>query len=380
MATHRKSTARGTDGTAVEAGDVNMRAAGLLFDMAAVQTTEGRRFGYKRAAQAIAGVSASVVELVENGVLADVSLLGPASSRIVTEVVTGGSSPTVEAAVAGSPRRKDVLKMRALRDGFLSHHALEHILSRRLVPSIVGRRGYGGDLQMHSTWSDGAESIASMAEACLGRGHAFMGVTDHSHGLPVAGGMSMTDAARQQEEIERLNSAYAGRFRIFHGIEANILADGALDLAPDERAAFEYVVAAPHGQLRRTEDQTSRMLAAVGARGVAILGHPRGRMFHRRAGVVADWPRVFRAAAARDVAIELDGNWHRQDLDWTLAAQALDAGCLFALDSDAHSTEELRFSAYAVAHARLARVPAERVINYWSEARLKDWMDSRRGA
>jgi histidinol phosphatase-like PHP family hydrolase len=192
--------------------------------------------------------------------------------------------------------------------------------------------------------------------------------------------MSMETVAQQHAEIDGLNASMQGRFRVFKGIEANILADGSLDLDPAERRVFEFVVASPHSQLRRADDQTARMLAAVCTPGVAILGHPRGRVFGTRAGVQADWKQVFAAAAARDVAVEIDGNWHRQDLDSTLASQALEAGCLFALDSDAHSTGELRFTDYSLAHARLARIPAERVINCWNDDRLADWMASRQAA
>jgi putative hydrolase len=120
------------------------------------------------------------------------------------------------------------------------------------------------------------------------------------------------------------------------------------------------------------------MLGAVRAPGVAILGHPRGRMFGTRAGVVADWDRVFAEAARRRVAIELDGNWHRQDIDYVLAGRALEAGCLFALDSDAHAIGELAFTDYSIAHARLAGVPASRVINCWSDEELEAWMTSLR--
>jgi histidinol phosphatase-like PHP family hydrolase len=230
---------------------------------------------------------------------------------------------------------------------------------------------------MHSTWSDGAESIGVMARACMDLGHTCMGVTDHSYGLPVARGMSMSAVARQHDEIDGLNDELKGRFRVFKGIEANILADGSLDLKAEERTVFEFVVASPHSQLRQAHDQTSRMLGAVRQPGVAILGHPRGRMYGKRAGVVANWPRVFAEAAQRDVAIEIDGNWHRQDIDYVLAAQALDAGCLFALDSDAHSIGELRFTDYSIAHARLAGIPADRVINCWSDDRLSAWMGER---
>jgi histidinol phosphatase-like PHP family hydrolase len=232
---------------------------------------------------------------------------------------------------------------------------------------------------MHSVWSDGGESLSAMAEGAMELGHTCMGVTDHSYGLPIARGMTMETAARQQTEIDKLNARYEGRFRIFKGVEANILADGSLDLQPDERESFEFIVASPHSLLRRDHDQTSRMLGAVRQPGVAILGHPQGRMYNSRAGVLADWPRVFAQAAKRRVAIEIDGNWHRQDIHYQLAREALAAGCLFALDSDAHSIGELRFTDYSIAHARLAGIPSERVINCWSDEELLQWMQQQRG-
>ena len=358
--------------------DPNILAAGLLHDMAALQSTERSRFGYKRAAKAIIALPASVKDLVESGVLRDVQYIGPATVRILSEYVSEGRSPTVEAAVAQSKQRSDLAKRRLLRGNFLSQHAMEQVLAMRLPRTIVSRASFRGDFQMHTTWSDGAETVATMVEACLARGQTCMGVTDHSHGLPVARGMTMETAMRQQQEIDQVNQSFAGRFRVFKGVEANIRADGSLDLELFERRAFEFVVASPHALLRRTEDQTARMLAAVQAPAVAILGHPRGRVYNTRAGVVADWPRVFAAAAEREVAVELDGNWHRQDLDWELATQALEAGCIFALDSDAHAIGELRFTDFAIAHARLARIPATRVINCWSNERLSAWMEERR--
>ena len=106
--------------------------------------------------------------------------------------------------------------------------------------------------------------------------------------------------------------------------------------------------------------------------GVHILGHPRGRMYGSRPGVTADWDQVFEAAARANVAIEIDGDPSRQDLDYDLARRAVAAGCLFALDSDAHSTRELRYAETAIAHARLAGVPADRVVNCWPVERLLD--------
>lgn len=353
-----------------------MRAAALLYDMAALQPTERSRFGYKRAARAIVALPISVADAVATGALRDIQFIGPSSARVVTELVETGRSATVEEAVASSGKASRIGESQLLRENFLSAFAMLRALSGKAGAGAVSRANFRGDLQMHSTWSDGAEPIATMAEACLRLGHTCMGVTDHSYGLPIARGMSMSSVAQQHREIDKLNAHFEGRFRIFKGIEANILADGALDLQPDERARFEFVIASPHSALRRREDQTARMLGAVKAEGVAILGHPRGRMFNTRAGVVADWDRVFAEAARRRVAIELDGNWHRQDIDYGLAGRALDAGCIFALDSDAHSVGELAFTDYAIAHARLAGIPAGSVVNCWSDKELESWMVS----
>jgi histidinol phosphatase-like PHP family hydrolase len=368
---------RGRPGAKRSVQDPNVVAAGLLYDMAALQTNERSALGYKRAAKAVIALPASLADIIRAKALREVPFIGPASGRILTEFAESGRSPTVEAAVAASPRQTDIATRRLLRANFLSQHGMTEVLAAGFPARVVSRSTFRGDLQMHTSWSDGAESIDAMIGACRALGHTCMGVTDHSYGLPIARGMAMDAALRQHREIDELNSRYAGQFRVFKGIEANILADGSLDLQADERTAFEFVIAAPHALLRRAEDQTARMLAAVRAAGVAILGHPRGRVFNTRAGVAADWPRVFAAAAERGVAIELDGNWHRQDLDWELAAAALAEGCIFALDSDAHSIPELRFTEYAIAHARLAHIPAERVINCWENDRRERWMNDR---
>jgi histidinol phosphatase-like PHP family hydrolase len=226
---------------------------------------------------------------------------------------------------------------------------------------------------MHSIWSDGAETLESIVNACLERGWSCAGITDHSYGLSIAGGMSMERAVEQHAEIDALNRKYGGRFRLFKGIEANILADGGIDMTPDEMRQFEFIVASPHSALRKALDQTDRMVAAVSQRGVAILGHPQGRVFNMRLGVRADWSKVFEVAARRQVAIEIDGSWARQDVPYELAAQALEQGCIFALDSDAHSHPEFDFADIAIAHAKLAGIPQARIVNYWPEKRFLEW-------
>jgi histidinol phosphatase-like PHP family hydrolase len=139
------------------------------------------------------------------------------------------------------------------------------------------------------------------------------------------------------------------------------------------------VVAAPHSALRSAADQTARLVNAVKTPGVHILGHPRGRKYGSRPGVTAAWDQVFEAASIANVAIEIDGDPSRQDIDYELAAQAVAAGCLFALDSDAHSTPELEYAETAIAHARLAGVPTDRVVNCWPLDRLMEWLATANG-
>jgi histidinol phosphatase-like PHP family hydrolase len=359
--------------------DTNALIAGLLRDLAAAQTAAQSRWGYKRAAAAVQDLPDPIESYLRpDGTLRKIPNIGPSSTRVILEVLQTGASATVERAVAESGKQADVEKSRTLRDGFLSGAQVAAALRN---PALTGPtlKDYCGDLQMHSTYSDGRQTLADIVEAGLSRGYSYSAVTDHSYGLPIAGGVPMARIAEQHAEIDRINKRYRRRFRLLKGIEANIRADGTVDMELDELRLFEIVVAAPHSALRSGAAQTSRMLGAVRARGVHILGHPRGRKYGMRPGVSADWPRVFDAAARAGVAIEIDGDPSRQDIDHTLAPAALAAGCIFALDSDAHSTEELQYAETAIAHARLAGIPPERIVNCWPLEVLLEWSRLRAG-
>ena len=353
--------------------DKNLLIAGLLRDLAAVQASPQRRWGYRRAAAAIQDLDEPIERLLlPDGTLRKIPNIGPSSSRIILEILTTGSSPTVESVIVSSGKAVEIGRRRGLRSGFLSRAEVNAALANDTLGG-PSRTDYRGDLQMHSIYSDGKQTLEDIVESGLSLGYEYCAVTDHSYGLPIARGVSMARLQGQHTAMDALNAANAGRFRLLKGIEANIRADGSVDMEPDELARLEIVVAAPHSALRSKDSQTARMVRAVTSPQVHILGHPRGRKYGARPGVTADWDAVFEAAARAGVAIEIDGDPSRQDIDYLLAKRALAAGCLFALDSDAHSTPELLYAETAIAHARLAGIPPERVINCWPLDRLVDW-------
>jgi putative hydrolase len=360
----------------VQFADVNAVVGGYLRDLAFAQSSPQKQFGYKRAANAILSLDTALTDLVgPDGVLPRIPGIGPASTRVIREILATGGSPTVEHAIEQSDRRDDIQRRRRLREHFLSRAAVRRILAD---PALAGPspNQYRGDLQMHSEWSDGSMSLGELVEACASRGYEYSAVTDHSYGLPIARGMSMTDVARQHREIERVNSL-GGKCHLFKGVEANITATGALDLSPEEASGFDVVLAAPHSQLRPLDDQTARLVRALEHPRTHILAHPRGRMAGSRAGIVADWDEIFGRAAEASVAVELDGDPARQDLDYELARRALKAGCIFAVDSDAHSADELAYAETALAHARLANIPRDRIVNCWNLDRFRNWLADR---
>jgi len=366
----------------IELADVNAEVSGLLRDLAAVQTSRPKTFGYKRAAAAVFRLEEPLTAIWSgDGLSQRIPGIGPATLKIIGEVLRSGRSELVEKAVEASGQSVEIDQRRRLRSHFLSRSAVVKVLRNSSLGG-PGPEDYRGDLQMHTEWSDGSSSVADMADACQARGYEYAAVTDHSHGLRIAAGMSMADAAAQANEIDRVNaerhSTGRGSFRIFKGIEANIGADGSLDLSPEEAGRFEIVLAAPHSKLRTNDDQTTRLLAAIERPEVRILAHPRGRRSGSRPGIAADWEQVFDRAARLGVALEIDGDPSRQDLDYALAARARDAGCIFALDSDAHDPDELAFAETALAHARLAGINARRIVNFWALDQMQEWLTDRR--
>jgi DNA polymerase (family 10) len=228
------------------------------------------------------------------------------------------------------------------------------------LPHLVHRADIRGDTHTHSSWTDGVDDIPTMARAARASGLEYMVLTDHSPSLGVTRGLTPEQIAEQRAEVQRLNAELAP-FRILHGTEMEIHADGSLDYPDQILAGFDVVLASIHTARRQsTEQLTRRALAAIENPHVDVLAHPTGRIVNRRDPVSLDWPQVFEAAARTGTLLEINGS-PRLDLDERLARDAARAGVRLTLASDAHRTEELVYLDYAVGVARRAWLEPDQI-------------------
>jgi DNA polymerase (family 10) len=257
------------------------------------------------------------------------------------------------------------------------------------LPDLVGPTDLRGDLHSHSDWSDGVHSIEQMADTARARGHAYQVLTDHSQSLAIARGLTPDRVELQRAVVAGLNARFAqeegaGRapaatppegFRLLHGCELEIRADGRLDYEDDLLARFDLVVASLHVGRRQPRAQlTARVLSAIRSPHVDVIAHPAGRMIQARDDLDLDWEAVYEEAARTGTVLEMNGSDHRLDLSDERARRALAAGCLLALDSDAHRVEEFHNLDWAVAEARRAWVTPDRVLNTRSRIDLLAWV------
>ncbi|WES65625.1 PHP domain-containing protein [Microbacter sp. GSS18] len=232
-----------------------------------------------------------------------------------------------------------------------------------------------GDLHSHSDWSDGLTSIDLMAEAARALGHEYLALTDHSPRLRVANGLS---AERLRRQLEVLPAFTGGGFTLLSGIEVDILDDGALDQEDALLDDLDIVVASAHSKLRMDRaPMTRRLVAAASNPRVDVLGHVTGRLVQGERGTrppsAFDARAVFDACAANGVAVEINARPERQDPPDELIALAIEAGCLFSIDSDAHAPGQLSLLDHGAARAEAAGVPAERIVTTWDLAALRSW-------
>jgi putative hydrolase len=242
------------------------------------------------------------------------------------------------------------------------------------------RAALRGDLHTHSDWSDGGSPIEEMAAAAIGIGHDYVALTDHSPRLKVANGLSPERLRSQLAVVAALNAELAP-FRILTGIEVDILDDGSLDQEPELLAELDVVVASVHSKLRMpSAEMTPRMLRAIENPRVNVLGHCTGRIVTaggRRGGKRPesefDAEQVFAACARHDVAVEINSRPDRLDPPKRLLRPALEAGCRFSIDSDAHAPGQLDWQPFGCERAARCGVPPERVVNTLGLADLLAW-------
>jgi DNA polymerase (family 10) len=246
------------------------------------------------------------------------------------------------------------------------------------LPRLVDDRDIRGILHAHTDRSDGIHTLQQMAEATRKRGYSYFGVADHSKSAHYAGGLSVEEIRQQQLEVRQLNQSFDRTFRVFSGIECDILPDGSLDYPDEVLASFDFVVASVHGQFRKDKRaQTDRILRALANPYVTILGHMTGRQLLRRPGCEVDVEAILKACAKHGVAVEINANPWRLDLDWRFHQRALALGCMMSINPDAHATSELDLTHWGVMMARKGGVPADRVLNCFSLAAIARHFASR---
>jgi DNA polymerase (family 10) len=261
---------------------------------------------------------------------------------------------------------------------------IEAALAGRL-PRLVTLADLKGDLHSHSDWSDGSQPIEVMAEAARRRGHAYQVLTDHSISLAIARGLDPRRVAAQRKVIAALNRRYAEEedagtappetapegFRLLHGCELEIRADGRLDYADSLLASFDVVVASLHvGRRQPRGELTARTLTAIRNPHVDVIAHPAGRMIGTRDDLDLDWETVYAEAARTGTVLEMNGSPHRLDLAVERARHAVEVGCLLSIDSDAHRVAEFEHLEWGISQARRAWVEPAVVLNTRSRADL----------
>jgi putative hydrolase len=308
---------------------------------------------YLRAAGIVKALAPDeLVARVAAGTLTQLDGIGPRTAAIITEVATSGST--------------------AYLDKLEAETALTVGKGSELVAQLKG------DLHVHSLWSDGGAEIDVMARAARELGHEYIALTDHSPRLTVANGLSRERLLRQLDVVAALNDDLAP-FRILTGIEVDILEDGRLDQDDDVLGRLDVVVASVHSKLRMEKQaMTRRMITAIANPHTDVLGHCTGRYVVGRGRPQSEFDAdvVFRACERFDTAVEINSRPERLDPPNDLLELAVEIGCRFAINTDAHAPGQLEWQAYGAEKALETGVTIDRVVNSWSADKLLGWCHS----
>lgn len=308
---------------------------------------------FRNAADTVAGLDPAALETAyEQDRLEDLPGIGPATASVIKQTMDGQTPDYLAKLEEESPEH--------LVDG-----------GQEL------RAALRGDCHSHSDWSDGGSPIQEMVATAIELGHEYLVLTDHSPRLRVANGLSAERLTQQLGVIDTINSHLDG-FRLLPGIEVDILDDGSLDQSDTMLDRLAVRVASVHSKLAMDKaPMTRRMVAAVSNPRVNILGHCTGRLVEGDRGTrkqsTFDARAVFEACVEHDTAVEINSRPERQDPPDDLLAMALEMGCLFSIDSDAHAPGQLDFQQYGCARAEALGVPAERIIDTWPVEDLVAW-------
>ena len=342
------------DGT-YAGGPVNaLRRIAFLLERSRAETYKVKAF--RSAADTILPLGDEVAERVREGTLRKLPGIGASTADVI------------EAAVQG--RMPDRLAKLERETGGPLVQGGEELRSR-----------LRGDLHSHSDWSDGGSPIEEMAFTAIELGHDYLVLTDHSPRLTVANGLSVARLTRQLGVVEAINEhlgSGAGAFRLLKGIEVDILDDGSLDQTEEMLSRLDLRVASVHSKLRMDKaPMTKRMVAAVHNPFVNVLGHCTGRLVTGNRGVRQqsefDAKEVFGACVETGTAVEINSRPERRDPPTKLLQQAIEMGCLFSIDSDAHAPGQLDFLSYGAARAEELGLEPDRIVNTWPADKLLEW-------
>ncbi|MCW2746970.1 MAG: hypothetical protein JWP10_112 [Nocardioidaceae bacterium] len=322
------------------------------------RTTSFKVDAFRKASAVIAGMDVDTIAArIKSGELKKTKGIGDRTFEVISQALEGD----VPAYLANLRERND----KPLTDG-----------------GADLRAQLRGDLHSHSNWSDGGSPIEEMARAAHWRGREYQALTDHSPRLTIANGLTAERLAEQLDVLARVNDGY-DNFSMLPAIEVDILDDGALDQTPAMLDKLDIVVASVHSKLKMESDaMTRRMVGAIANPHTNILGHCTGRLVEgsrgKRPQSEFDAEIVFAACAKFDVAVEINSRPERRDPPSNLIAMALDAGCLFTIDTDAHAPGQLDFLDYGAERAEASGIPADRIVTTWPLDTLLAWSHAKR--
>jgi len=246
------------------------------------------------------------------------------------------------------------------------------------LPVLINDKDLKGILHNHSTYSDGIHSLKEMAVACKNGGYEYLGICDHSKSAFYANGLSIDRLIQQQKEIEQLNNELAP-FKIFKGIESDILNDGSLDYPVEVLSSFDFIVASIHSNLKMDETKaTERLLTAIRNPFTTILGHPTGRLLLARKGYPIDHKKIIDACAEEGVVIELNAHPYRLDLDWRWIQYAISKGVMISINPDAHEVEGYENMHYGVCVARKGGLSKTHTFNALTFEEINSYFQNRK--